>query len=206
MTNIHSRPSDSQDFGAAKRAKLDVVRVDGVSSKVTASADDDDRDDTMPPLEDANDGSASPSIDMSTVLRVPLAMQRARVEGSTSLTTRQLTSISNFANALPDLLGGRGKDNSRGVDGVDSQTNDGEGRVDEVDKCGGGDEEDEGGGEDEGVGLLPPLSNRTFQIQPCDVGQGHMRPRHLLRMFLDTACNEMNAEGYRGLQGDEDAS
>jgi hypothetical protein len=35
---MHSRPSDSQDFGAAKRAKLDVVRVDGVSSKVTASA------------------------------------------------------------------------------------------------------------------------------------------------------------------------
>ena len=42
---MHSRPSDSQDFGAAKRAKLDVVRVDGVSSKVTASADDDGRDD-----------------------------------------------------------------------------------------------------------------------------------------------------------------
>ena len=47
MTNMHSRPSDSQDFGAAKRAKLDVVRVDGVSSKVTASADDDGRDDAV---------------------------------------------------------------------------------------------------------------------------------------------------------------
>ena len=200
MTNIHSRPSDSQDFGAAKRAKLDVVRVDGVSSKVTASADDDGRDDAVPPLEDASDGSASPSIDMSTIMRVPLAIQRARVEGSTSLTTRQLTSISNFANALPDLLGGCGKDNSRGVDGVNSQTKDGEGRADEVNKCG-------GGGEDEGVGSLPPLSNRAFQFQPCDVGQGHMRPRHLLRMFLDDiACNEMSTEGYRGLQGDEDAS